>query len=64
MCEHAVFIVIMSTGMSHTFPMEHVMGNPWETRAVGVEIQRGIVPWKSHKIFSMGNLRGLLTICR
>ena len=37
-------MLIMSAEIFHRFPIEHVMGNLWEIRAVGVLIQRGNVP--------------------
>ena len=39
-----VNVLIMSSEIFHRFLIEHVMGNLWEIRAVGVLIQRENVP--------------------
>ena len=36
------FIVIMSTEISHRFPIEHVMGILWEIKAVRLKYREGM----------------------
>ena len=44
-CVLGFFIVIMSTEISHRFPIEHVIGILWEIKAVRLKIiQRGNAP--------------------